>query len=212
MSELRVRNWEKWQSYRRDRGQPPWIKVHREVMRKPEWVALTDAQRGQLLSIWLLAADRDGVIPASACLLRKLCFMDDEPDLEVLIEQGFLARDATVTPIRRQRDETEAEERQRREEESSPARTVEFSELVRLYGRAGDLSAERAYREVVPSEVSHTDLVAKRKAYCEQQGERRFWIGLAKWIRKKGYEDPTHSHNPKNRPVVRAPNGTRYVT
>ena len=46
MPTLTVTNWERWQSYRADRGQPPWIKVHRTVLRNPEWTMLTDAQRG----------------------------------------------------------------------------------------------------------------------------------------------------------------------
>ena len=106
---IKVRNWEKWQTYRRDRGQPPWIKVHREVMRNPDWVALTDAQRGQLVAIWLLAADRDGVIPASRTLIRKLCFMDSDPPLEVFAEHGFIEYDVTGTSGRRHVDHTEAE-------------------------------------------------------------------------------------------------------
>lgn len=101
---MKVRNWDKWQSYRRDRGQPPWIKIHRQVMRDPNWVSLTDAQRGQLVGIWLLAADRDGEIPDCPILLRKLCFLDSEPDLQLLTSMGFLEADASVTPRRRQRD------------------------------------------------------------------------------------------------------------
>ena len=128
MTTLRIRKWEVWQSYRRDRGQPPWIKVHREIMRNPDWVALNDCQRGQLVAIWLLAADRDGVIPASPELVQKLCYMHSTPDLQVFIAHGFLEPDANVTPTRRQPDanvtptrrqgdateaETEAEKKQR---------------------------------------------------------------------------------------------------
>ena len=103
-AKLRIRNWDRWQSYRRDRGQPPWIKVHREVMRNIEWVGMTDAQRGQLVAIWLLAADHDGAIPASPGLVQKLCFMSEPPDLNFFIEQGFIEPDANVTPDRRQTD------------------------------------------------------------------------------------------------------------
>ena len=108
MSELRIRNWDKWQSYRSDRGRPPWIKVHREVMRNPDWVALTDAQRGQIVSIWLLAADRDGHIPDDPALIQKLCYMDDAPKLEVFIKHGFIEprrqRGVTVATEGRQLD------------------------------------------------------------------------------------------------------------
>jgi hypothetical protein len=115
MSELRIHNWDRWQSWRSDRGQPPWIKIHREVMRKVEWVELTDAQRGQLVAMWLLAADRDGLIPSSPALVQKLCFMETAPDLQLFIEKGFIDPDASVTPEERQADADTT--RQKRKEE-----------------------------------------------------------------------------------------------
>ncbi|MCP4375824.1 MAG: hypothetical protein GY794_06580, partial [bacterium] len=93
---LRIRNWDKWQSYRKDRGQPPWIKIHREVMRNTDWVELSDAQRGQLVAIWLLAADRDGVIPTSPKTIQKLCYLDAEPDLQLFVDKGFIEPDTNV--------------------------------------------------------------------------------------------------------------------
>jgi hypothetical protein len=102
MKKLQVHDWDIWQSYRRDRGQPPWIKIHRRLMRDHKWIGLTDAQRGQLVNIWLLAADDDGRIPDDPGMVRKLCYLEAEPDLKLFIEKGFL--DATLTPSRRQDD------------------------------------------------------------------------------------------------------------
>ena len=90
MEYLKIRNWEKWQTYRSDRGQPPWIKIHRCVMRDPEWVSLTDEERGQLVAMWLLAADHGGEIPASPTLIRKLCFMSKEPNVSKFIDLNFI--------------------------------------------------------------------------------------------------------------------------
>lgn len=110
MEYLKIRNWEKWQSYRADRGQPPWIKIHRRVMRNPEWVSLKDAERGQLVAIWLLAADHDGAIPASKAVIKRLCYLDNLPDLDKFVNLGFiLPLDANVTSTRRQHDQPEAE-------------------------------------------------------------------------------------------------------
>jgi len=92
-------------------------------MRDPNWVALTDAQRGQLVAIWLLAADRDGVIPASPCLIQKLCYMDTEPDLQLLMEHGFIEPDANVTPPRRQRDQPEKSRGEKSREDKKPIAT-----------------------------------------------------------------------------------------
>src|SRR3990167_7804840 len=101
MSEqLYVHGWDKWQSYRNDRGVPPWIKVHRRLMHDPNWASLTDAQKGHLISIWILAADRDGAIPADTKMVQRLCCLEHEPDLKLLQELNFL--DAKLTPRRRQ--------------------------------------------------------------------------------------------------------------
>ena len=90
MEFLKVSGWDKWQTYRSDRGKPPWIKVHRELQQNWEWVDLPDHQRGQLVSIWLLASSRDGVIPASPDKVKKLCNMSETPDLQALVKLGFL--------------------------------------------------------------------------------------------------------------------------
>ena len=92
-------------------------------MRNPEWVSLTDAQRGQLVAIWLLAADRDGVIPASPFVLRKLCHLDSEPDLQLFMDKGFIEPDANVTPSRRQHDAPETEAETDTEEDTAGAVT-----------------------------------------------------------------------------------------
>lgn len=90
MDNIKIHNWDKWQSYRQDRGQPPWIKIHRRIMRNVEWVSLTDAERGQLVAMWLLAADHDGVIPASKEIIKKLCFMTDAPNIQRFCDLGFI--------------------------------------------------------------------------------------------------------------------------
>jgi len=121
MNNLIIHNWDKWQSYRKDRDQPPWIKIHRRLMRNPEWVALSDSERGQLVSMWLLAADHNGGIPASSELIQKLCFMDKMPNLNKFIDLGFIEDNGchigvTTTPKRRQHvtpEENRIEEKRR---------------------------------------------------------------------------------------------------
>ena len=105
MEHLQIENWARWQSYRADRGQPPWIKIHRCVMRNPEWVELTDSERGQLVSMWLLAADNNGLIPSSPDLIQKLCFMSDPLDIDKFKNLGFIRQaDVKAASKRRQSD------------------------------------------------------------------------------------------------------------
>ncbi len=88
MGYLVCRKWETWQSYRSDRGQPPWIKVWRRLQQDHEWLALGDAKQGQLLKLWLLAADRNGRIPDDPDVLKLLCRFTEPFDLS-----DFLATD-----------------------------------------------------------------------------------------------------------------------
>jgi hypothetical protein len=154
---LTIRNWDKWQTYRKDRQQPPWIKLHRALMRDPNWIALSDAQRGQLIAVWMLGADREGRIPDDPKLIQRMCFMDKAPDLNLLIAHGFL--DARVTPERRQGDAPEesrgeAEERQKIDCADAPKRKSlvpegwePTNELI------ASLEAEGLQKEKILSEV-----------------------------------------------------------
>ena len=100
---LKVVDWDKWQSYRKDRGTPPWIKIHRNLMTNPEWIQLSDAEKGQLVSIWITAADKKGRFSSDAKVLQKMCGLDDPPNISKLKALGFIATigrqdDVTMTP------------------------------------------------------------------------------------------------------------------
>lgn len=99
---LQVHDWDRWQTYRSDRGQPPWIKIHRQILRNLKWVALNDAEKGQLVAIWILAADSKGTLPNDPDLVQRLCYMSGKPNLTKYIDDGFL--EPYVTPKRRRKN------------------------------------------------------------------------------------------------------------
>jgi hypothetical protein len=158
---LTIRNWDRWQSYRKDRGQPPWIKVHRALLRDPNWVALTDAQRGQLVAIWMLAADRSGVIPASAAIVRKL-----------FIEKGFIDGcqvDANVAPGRRQHDQPEKS----REEKNAPSGATPKTEEADLYERGKAVLGNNAGGLIARLLKSKKGSIALARAAIEQASTKQ---------------------------------------
>jgi len=93
MQYIYVTGWNEHQSYRQDRGAPPWIKIHRKLMTSHKWAHLSDAEKGHLVSIWIVAADKGGKVPADPSTLRKVCLLDDKPDIEKLIDLGLLTYD-----------------------------------------------------------------------------------------------------------------------
>ena len=93
MHYLQIKDWQEWQSYRKDRGTPPWIKVHRCLLSNPKWAILSDAEKGQLVSIWIVAADNGGQIPNDNNIIRKICQLDTPPNLNKFKDLGFLESD-----------------------------------------------------------------------------------------------------------------------
>jgi len=64
---------------------------------------LTDAEKGQLVSIWIIAADKKGIIPDDVRIIQKICMLDNAPNVNKFIELGFLTsngchHDVIVTP------------------------------------------------------------------------------------------------------------------
>ena len=191
MKVLTVTNWDRWQSYRSDRGQPPWIKIHREILRNPEWTMLSDSQRGHLVQIWILAADKGGRIeaPDSAGLplfIQRVCCMDSQPDLQVLESMGFIKlksltksskgrrqndanptptlrhSDAKVTPQIRDRDRLETETEKREGSAREERYPSLFLEWWDLYPkRIGKAEALRAWGNIPKSEMEKLPLAIK---------------------------------------------------
>lgn len=89
---IKINNWDKWQSFRKDRGSPPWIKLHRCLMTNSEWAMLSDSEKGQLVSLWIVAADKDGTLPTdNPKILRKIAQLDEDPNIQNFIDLGFFA-------------------------------------------------------------------------------------------------------------------------
>lgn len=87
---MRITRWNDWQTFRKDRGTPNWIKVYRNLMTNVEWCSLSDAEKGQLVSMWILAADKHGEIPDNPLLIAKMAMLDAPPDLNKFIDLGFV--------------------------------------------------------------------------------------------------------------------------
>ena len=198
MEYLKIRNWEKWQSYRSDRSQPPWIKIHRCVMRNPEWVSLSDAERGQLVAIWLLAADHEGVVPASSELIQKLCFMTEEPNLNKFAELGFI--DVNTTSTRRPVDANMTH--QTRLDKTRLEYSAEFEKFYFEYPlKKGKQAAYKSWVKQKPD--LHTCLLAiesqnkekrvlrERKKFCPE------WKHPATWLNQGCWEDETNVESEK---------------
>lgn len=88
---LKVKNWRTFQHYK-DRN-PPWIKLHFTLLSSADWVALADASRVLAVACMLIASRNDGEIDVSRAgieYLKRVAYLNSEPDFKPLIECGFL--------------------------------------------------------------------------------------------------------------------------
>ncbi len=90
MQALRVKNWERYQHYRRRR--PPWIKIHVKLLADRRFMALSLSARGLLMQLWVLASELDGHVPYDIEELRFRLRVEDltDEDLKPLLDGGFL--------------------------------------------------------------------------------------------------------------------------
>jgi hypothetical protein len=105
---LQVRKWADFQHYR-DR-QPTWIKLYRKLLTDYEFQRLTDAERGQLVMIWLLAAELDNKIPNDPAWVRARIGSRRAVPLSRFVAAGFLQewRSADAFPANRNNGASES--------------------------------------------------------------------------------------------------------
>jgi len=130
---LEVSNWDKWQTFRKDRGAPPWIKVYRNLLSNEQWVSLSDKEKGQLVSIWILAADKEGKISDNPAMIQRMAMLDSKPNINKFIDLGFLATNRL--PLDNQesglRPQLDAPEQSRVEQ--SRAEKIPYQSILDLY-------------------------------------------------------------------------------
>lgn len=87
---LKVKGWEKFQHYKN--RNPPWIKLHFELLSSEDWVSWDDASRVLALACMLVASRNDGKVPNKPAYLKRVAYLNAEPDFGPLISCGFLEK------------------------------------------------------------------------------------------------------------------------
>jgi len=97
VTHLSIRNWEKFQHYK-DRN-PPWIKLHFELLTSEDWVVLDDASRVLAVACMLVASRNEGQVRVDRvgqAYIERLAFLNSPPDFKPLIDSGFLVGDSAM--------------------------------------------------------------------------------------------------------------------
>ena len=83
-----ISNWQEFQHYK-DRN-PPWIKLHNQLLDNYEFECLSDATKGHLLCIWMLASRTNNKIVYDQSWVKRKIGANSNVDLKSLISAGFI--------------------------------------------------------------------------------------------------------------------------
>ena len=82
-----IRDWRKYQHY--SQRNPPWIKLHYELLSSPEWVVLADASKALAVACMLIASRDEGKVPNNPEYMKRVCYLK-ACDFNPLVECGLL--------------------------------------------------------------------------------------------------------------------------
>ncbi len=152
---IRIVNWDRFQHYK-DRN-PPWIKLHRELLTSRTWATSDDASRVLAIALMMLAAATGNKIPLDPTYIRRVAYLNQDPDLSGLLATEFIEivdnsgcastslADASKPHINA-RPETETETEQKKktpsrsdEREPSDSRHSKLRELIRKWQHGTDV-------------------------------------------------------------------------
>lgn len=83
-----IKDWKFYQHYK-DRN-PPWIKLHYELLTSKEWVMLSNDSRCLQIVSMLMASRNDGAVPNDPEYIKRVAYLDNTPDFTELVKCGFL--------------------------------------------------------------------------------------------------------------------------
>jgi len=85
---IRIVNWAKFQHYK-DRN-PPWIKLHRELLISRTWLTADDASRVLAIVCMVLAAETGNKIPLDIAYIKRRAYLNQDPDFAQLVASQFI--------------------------------------------------------------------------------------------------------------------------
>lgn len=180
MAEIRVRNWDRFQHYK-DRN-PPWIKLHYDILSSKDWVMLDDDSKLLAIVCMLLASRNDGFVPDDPEFIQRVSYLKKKVDLSPLIECGFLEADAST------RKQMQAKARPEKRREEKRRGEVPFSSFWDLYPRHEKRpKAETTWKNLTIKDQKAA--MAALPSHIEVWDNPKYIPHATSWLNQKRWED-----------------------
>jgi len=191
MKYFSIKDWEKHQHYK-DRN-PPWIKLYKEVIDDYDITCLQDASRLLQMLLWILASQMNNRIPFDIEWLQKRLNLNTKPNLNELIDKGFIIPDSDMLAERKRIDIPETETyREETEKEKKEIYTNDFLEFWKTYPKNNGtkFSAFEKYKRAIKGGINHETIIAGARAYEEYTRGKpiEYTKHAATWLNHHGWE------------------------
>jgi hypothetical protein len=185
MEYMTVRNWAKFQHYK-DRN-PPWIKLHFELLSSRDWVMLDDAGKLLAVACMLIASRNEGKVPCDPDYISRVAYIK-RVNFKPLIECGFLDVDSSCKQVLADAcPETETETDRNRERS-----VIDFDEFWQIYPRhVAKQDALSAYTKARKGGTAHEAIIRGARRYADEcRGKEQRFVAHAKsWLNAGRWED-----------------------
>jgi hypothetical protein len=188
MEYLEVKNWQKFQHYK-DRN-PPWIKLHFEIMTSEDWVMLADASKLLAVVCMMIASRNEGRVPNNPHYIKRVAYLDAAPDLQPLINSGFLIKlladdSELLADARPETYKTDTEKEKNTKKEKNPPEGFDaFWETFPTQRKGSREKTEAAYRQALKRTSATPDEILKgTRAYADSAEVLNGYAkGAAAWL------------------------------
>lgn len=85
---FKIPNWDEYQHY--GKRNPPWIKLHRKLLKNYKFTKMPDAAKAHLMQIWLVVSEEGNELPFDSEWIGNKIHAKEQVDLELLAKQGFI--------------------------------------------------------------------------------------------------------------------------
>lgn len=201
MLRLKIRNWEKFQHY--SKRNPPWIKLHFSILQSKDWVSASNEDRVLAIAIMLIASHDhscNGSFDADSEYIKRVAYLDFEPNFKRLINLGFLElvqADASICEQMQAdaRPETETETEEKKNMRSRAGNYSEdFEVWWKMYPAHRKPSKHEAYKQwklqkVNGSSVELIDKLSKQIASKIWDDGHKYCPNAQKYLKERRWED-----------------------
>jgi len=198
MTHYRIKNWERFQHYKN--RNPPWIKLHMEMLGSEDWVMLDDASKLLMVVCMMLAARADGVLKAETAYIRRVAYLRSSPNLKPLVECGFLVPLADASTLQADACPEKEKEKEAEKENTLSASPTDFELFWQAYPREKNMSKKRAlaaWKKLTPEKRQQAQAaVPGYRSYCEKNKSWYHTVHAERFLSHERFEGFAAEHQP----------------